>query len=164
MREAVPITVVCLIALAGCGKSGGTSETALADQSAAAAKAPASAATKALLATLPPAYQAADLDNGEAKLALCRSCHTIAKGGADMTGPNLWGVFGRRAASLAGFSYSDGLKATGIVWNAPAIDRWITNPRAVVPSTKMTYLGMESATDRRDVIAYLKVATSAPAS
>ena len=58
------------------------------------------------------------------------------------------------------FSYSPGLKATGIVWDAASIDHWITNPRAVVPGTKMSYAGMENAKDRADLIAYLKIKTS----
>jgi cytochrome c len=119
---------------------------------------------KALLAALPAAYQTADLDNGQAKFALCQSCHTVAQGGTAMTGPNLWGVFGRKAGSAPGFTYSDGLKASGIVWDAASLDKWITNPRGDVAGTKMTYLGMESAKDRADTIAYLKTVTTAPAS
>ena len=46
------------------------------------------------------------------------------------------------------------------MWDAPGIDRWITNPRAIVPGTKMTYAGMENAKDRADLIAYLKIKTS----
>jgi len=127
-----------------------------------AAAAPSDAAKKTALASLPAAYQSADLDNGQAKFALCKSCHTIAAGGPTMTGPNLWGVFGRKAGSVPGFAYSDGLKGAAFTWNAAHLDQWITNPRAVVPGTKMTYIGMQSAKDRTDLIAYLKVATSAP--
>lgn len=145
-------TLLTALALAACGKSPASHE---------ATAAPAIDAGKAaLLATLPAAYQHADLDNGEAKVALCKSCHSLETGGGNGVGPNLHGVFGRKAGSLAGFSYSDGLKATGIVWDAGAIDRWIANPRAVVPATKMTYIGMEDAKDRADVVAYLKVKTS----
>jgi len=120
------------------------------------------AAKKTILATLPAAYQGADLDNGQAKFALCKACHTVDQGGASMIGPNLHGVFGRKAGSLPGFAYSDGLKAYGVVWDAANIDKWIANPRAAVPGTKMTYLGMQEAKDRIDVVAYLKVASSPP--
>jgi len=115
---------------------------------------------KALLATLPAAYHDADLEDGQEKFALCKSCHTAVQGGPDLVGPNLYGVFGRKAGSKPGFAYSDALKVTGITWDADQIDRWITDPRKVAPGTKMTYAGMSDPEARRDLIAYLKVATS----
>ncbi len=56
---------------------------------------------------------------------------------------------------------SDGVKASGIVWDADKINQWIKGPSAMIPGTKMTYLGMSDAKDRTDVVAYLKVATTA---
>jgi cytochrome c len=120
------------------------------------------AQAKALVAQLPAAYQGADLSNGESQFAVCRACHTLNQGGQDMTGPNLWGVFGRKAGAEPSFSYSDDLKNAGWTWDADRIDKWITNPRGVLPGTKMTFVGMPSATNRRDVIAFLKVQTSPP--
>jgi len=117
---------------------------------------------KSMLETLPAAYQNADLDNGQAKFALCKSCHTVVQDGGNMVGPNLYGVFGRKAGTSAGFAYSDGLKTSAIVWDAASLDKWITNPRALIPGTKMTYIGMSDPKDRTDVIAYLKVATGTP--
>ena len=147
--------------LSGCGPSGGGSTTNTAPTSVAPAPPPLTdAQKKALVAELPAAYQAADLSNGEAKFALCRSCHTTIQGGDDMTGPNLWAIFGRKSGSKAGFTYSDDLKNAGWSWDADRIDKWIANPRAVLPGTKMTFVGMSSATDRRDVIAFLKTQTS----
>lgn len=119
---------------------------------------------KAVLAELPTAYQSADLDNGQAKFAICKTCHTTAKGGENMTGPNLWDIFGRKAGTEPGFAYSDGLKSLGITWDADKIDHWIENPRAVVAASKMTYIGMANAKDRADVVAYLKTVTSPPPS
>jgi len=78
-----------------------------------------------------------------------------------MVGPNLFGVFGRAAGSKPGFTYSDGLKGAHITWDAAKIDQWIANPRAMIPGTKMTYLGMENPKDRIDVVAWLKVTTTA---
>ena len=154
-----------ILALAACGKPNPANTTNATEQQAPEAAAPApltDAQKKALLAELPPAYQSADLANGEAKFAVCRSCHTRTEGGADMTGPNLWGIFGRKAGSKPGFNYSDDMKNAGWTWDADRMDKWITNPRATLPGTKMTYVGMPDANDRRDVIAYVKVSTSPP--
>ncbi|HWA60155.1 MAG TPA: cytochrome c family protein [Caulobacteraceae bacterium] len=155
--------------LAACGKS--QTSTASSDQPAqpsepAAAPAPTEPAAltdaekKAALADLPAQYQTADLDNGQAKFVICKTCHTAQEGGADMVGPNLYGVFGRKAGSKPGFSYSDAMKASGIIWDADKINAWITKPSALVPGTKMTYVGMANEKDRIDLIAYLKTITS----
>jgi len=154
------------LALGACGQSGSSSSSSNSSSSSSTTSttAPAPALTdaqkQALVAQLPAAYQGADLSNGEAKFAVCRSCHTTSQGGEDMTGPNLWGVFGRKAGSEPGFAYSDDMKAAGWTWDADRIDKWITNPRGVLAGTKMTFIGMPSATDRRDVIAFLKTQTS----
>lgn len=163
------LTAICLgglLLLAACGKpSPSTGEQpAQPTEPASAPAAPMTGADKkAILATLPTAYQTADLDDGQSKFALCKSCHTTAVDGADTVGPNLHGVFGRKAGSKPGFNYSDGLKASGVTWNADQIDRWITDPRKVVPGTKMTYAGMADAKSRTDLIAYLAIATGAKA-
>ena len=118
--------------------------------------------SKQALADLPARYQAADLKNGAELFSLCRTCHTAISGGADMTGPNLHGVFGRKAASKAGYAYSDALKTFGKTWDADLIDTWLANPRTFVPGTKMSFPGLPDADNRRDVIAYLKVISTAP--
>ena len=105
----------------------------------------------ALVAELPAPYSTGDIAHGKQLFAVCKACHTLVKDGANMTGPNLWGVFGRKAGSVASFNYSDGMKAAGFTWDA-----------AQITGTKMTYAGMKDAKDRIDVIAYLKSETSAP--
>ena len=149
------------LALAACGQpSSNTANTAASSAPVGAPPELTDAQKKALVAELPAAYQAADLSNGEARFAICRSCHTLNQGGDDMTGPNLWGIFGRKAGAKPGFTYSDDLKNAGWTWDADRLDKWITNPHAVLAGTKMTFVGMPNATDRRDVIAFLKVQTS----
>ncbi len=110
-------------------------------------------------AALPAPYNTADLSNGESKFALCSTCHTLVEGGPNMTGPNLHGVIGRKAASVPGFSYSDALKASGWTWDGAHVDSWITDPKVAAPGTKMTFAGMKDPKDRTDVIAYLMVQT-----
>lgn len=112
-----------------------------------------------IVAALPAPYNAGDLENGRRVFARCRSCHTLAEGGADMTGPNLWGVFGRRAGSREGFRYSEAVQNAGFDWDAERLDGWLTAPRAFLPGNRMAFAGVPDETDRRDLIAYLKVET-----
>ena len=153
--------------LAGCGKSTSSNqaEASSGEQSAAAAQAPepTEEQKKALVATLPAPYNTGDLANGEAKYAVCKSCHTLNQGGPDMTGPNLHGIFGRKVAEKSGYHFSDALKGQTFTWDAAELDRWVADPKAMVPGTKMTFVGLKDAKDRTDVIAYLKAETS-PAS
>ncbi|HET9161709.1 MAG TPA: cytochrome c family protein [Caulobacteraceae bacterium] len=111
------------------------------------------------LAQLPAQYQGADLDNGKSKLNLCRSCHTFTDGGPNGVGPNLYRVFGRKAGSKPDFKYSDAVKKAGFTWDADHLDQWLTKPKDFIPGTKMTFQGLPDASDRRDLIAALKVQT-----
>lgn len=148
--------------LAGCGKSPTTkqSDQVQASSSAQPTAEPTLDQKKAAIAGLPAPYNTADLDNGEAKFAVCKSCHTLTPGGPDMTGPNLSGVFGRQVATKAGFKFSDPLKAQTFTWDVQHLDTWLTDPKAMVPGTKMTFPGFKDAKDRTDVIGYLKAETS----
>jgi len=153
--------------LAGCGKSATSNQAEQTQATSApttAATAPAAEPTdeqkKTLVATLPAPYNTGDLSNGEAKFAICKSCHTLTPGGPDMTGPNLSGVFGRKAGAKGGYHYSDAMKGQNITWDAAELDKWLADPKAMVPGTKMTFVGFKDPKDRVDVIAYLKAETS----
>ncbi|HLY97848.1 MAG TPA: c-type cytochrome [Candidatus Angelobacter sp.] len=82
----------------------------------------------------------------------CGSCHSLDN---DKEGPRLRGVYGRKAATVASFKYSDGLTKSGIVWDGDALDKWLTNPEKIVPDTDMDFL-LGKADERADIIAYLK--------
>lgn len=143
-----------LVLLSACGEAGAGTQSAKSDPQAA------SSAARSLLASLPSTYQGANLANGEEHFSLCLSCHSIIGGAPAMTGPNLHGVFGRRAGAEEGYAYSAALKAKGLIWTADTLDRWLAGPQAYVPGTKMSYPGVRDAADRRDVIAYLRIASS----
>jgi cytochrome c len=147
---------------AACNKSSTTSAPPPSSEAAAPAAAPAPTSEDAqkALAALPAPYNTADLANGEGKFALCKSCHTLNEGGANMTGPNLYGIVGAKAGEGRNdFKFSDALKAANITWTPDKLDAWITKPAALVPGTKMTFAGLNDAKDRTDVIAYLMVQT-----
>jgi cytochrome c len=73
--------------------------------------------------------------------AVCGVCHKVAAGEKSGIGPNLWGVTGRKAGTLAGFTYSPAMKASNIVWSRDKIATYITDPKKMVPGTKMIYAG-----------------------
>lgn len=152
-------------ALSGCGKSpANQADEAQAGAAASMEEAELSAEEKQkLVATLPAPYNAGDLANGEAKFAVCKSCHTLNAGGPDLTGPNLHAVFGRKVASKPGYNFSDALKSQSFTWDAALLDQWLADPKAMAPKNKMTFVGLKDPKDRIDVIAYLKAETS-PAS
>jgi cytochrome c len=83
----------------------------------------------------------------------CGGCHALDR---DKEGPRLGGVYGRTAASVNAFQYSDALKKSKIVWTAETLDRWLTDTEKLVPNNDMTF-HVEKADERRDIIAYLKL-------
>jgi cytochrome c len=89
---------------------------------------------------------------GETLYEACQDCHSLDK---NDVGPRHRGVFGRKAASLPDYDYSDALKSANIVWNEETLDRWLTDPQAVAPGAKM-FFHLDNPQDRADVIAYLK--------
>lgn len=89
----------------------------------------------------------------------CKACHTLDKDGARTVGPNLHGLIGRKAGSTEGFSSSDAMKASGIVWDDKALVEYLKNPKGRVPGTKMVYAGLKQEAQQADMIAFLRKAT-----
>jgi len=115
------------------------------------------AARLALLAMLAIAYPgqsfaSGDPVHGQQVYKVCAACHAIEKNGA---GPKHQGILGRTAGTVPDYRYSPALQKSGIVWTDETLDKWLADPQAVVPGTKMFY-ALESAQDRADVIEFLK--------
>src|SRR4051794_22265755 len=89
----------------------------------------------------------------------CKACHTVEKDGASTAGPNLHGVFGRKAGTAAGFEFSDEMKKSGIVWDDATLTDYNRDPKGKVPGTKMVFNGVKNAGQLADLVAYLKEAT-----
>ena len=79
-----------------------------------------------------------------------------AQPGKNGIGPSLAGIYGTRAGEVPGYDFSDAMKNSGLTWNAPTLDKYLTSPQKVVPGTKMSFGGLKDADKRKAVIAYLK--------
>jgi cytochrome c len=104
----------------------------------------------------------ADIKRGETAAKKCQACHTFEKGGPNRVGPNQWGVLGRSKASVPGFNYSAAMKGKGGNWTVEELDKFLQNPKAVVPGTTMGFAGVSRGTERADLIAYLNSMSDSP--
>lgn len=98
----------------------------------------------------------ADATRGAKVAKKCASCHNIAKGAAAKVGPNLYAVVGRAKGSMAGFSYSEGLKGKGGSWDRDSLNQFLTKPKEYIAGTKMAFAGLKKPQDRADVILFLE--------
>ena len=96
-----------------------------------------------------------DAARGEARFQDCAACHKL-EAGSNNVGPSLHGIFERKAAALTDFRYSPAMKRSGISWTPETLDKFISDPQAMVPANRMPYAGMANPSDRADLIAYLE--------
>ena len=109
-----------------------------------------------VLAVAGAAFAAGDPGRGEAIYERCMGCHAI---GREVVGPDHAGLYGRKAGSVPGYDYSPAMRASGLTWDAATLDRFLANPRGVVPGTRMGFAGVADPGERTDLIAYLQQAT-----
>lgn len=105
-----------------------------------------------------PAFADGDAAEGEKVFKRCQACH-VATADTNRVGPYLHGVVGRKAGSVEGFNYSEGMKkagADGLVWTPENLDKYLTDPKAEVPGNKMAFAGLKKPEEVANVIAYLK--------
>jgi len=99
---------------------------------------------------------AQDAAAGEKVFSTCKLCHQIGENAKNAVGPVLNGVIGRKAGSVAGYSYSDANKNSGITWDEATFREYIKDPKAKVPGTKMAYAGLKDEQKINDLVAFLK--------
>ena len=114
----------------------------------------ASAQPVAAAPTTPASFNG-NADNGKALFARCAICHKVTKDGGNGLGPNLFGVGGRKAGSVAGFNYSVAMKSSGITWTGDKLAAYIADPKGTVKGNRMSFTGLPDSTQAHDVAAYL---------
>lgn len=87
--------------------------------------------------------------------ALCRSCHVLEEG-VNRVGPSLYNVVGRKSGTVAGFSYSDANKNSGVTWTTDVLFEYLKDPKGFMPGTKMAFPGIKNDQDRANLVAYLE--------
>ena len=115
--------------------------------------------TLTVLVFLMPWRAAADVAAGQTQFNKCKICHTVEAGGHSAVGPNLHGIFGRKAGTADNFSYSAAMKNSGIVWNDDTLTKYLRDPKGVVPGGKMAFPGIKDDKQLADLLAYLHQAT-----
>jgi cytochrome c len=107
------------------------------------------------MAVMQPA-SAQDAENGAEVFKKCRACHQVGETAKNAVGPKLNGLFGRKAGSIEGFSYSDANKNSGVTWDDATFANYIKDPRAAMPGNKMAFAGIKDEQDIKDLTAFLK--------
>ncbi len=114
------------------------------------------AAAAVLIAVSVGVTHAQDAEKGAAVFKKCSPCHKIGPGATNLVGPELDGLDGRHSGSVAGYTYSDANKNSGLVWDEATFKEYIKDPRAKIPGTKMVFAGIKNEQDINDLWAYLK--------
>ena len=115
-------------------------------------------AAAAMLAHSVPAI-AGDAAAGQRVFAQCRACHTVDNGGRNGVGPNLFGIVGKQAGQREGFRYSANMQELaqgGLTWTVENLQKYLENPKSLVPRGSMAFAGLRNPEQRANVIAYLE--------
>jgi cytochrome c2 len=131
--------------------AGETPEPTATPTAAAASPSPTAAPTAAATRAAAPVAAASP----PAMFAVCGACHSVTPGDHGI-GPSLAGVFGAKSAHAEGFDYSPAMQSANLTWNEATLNRFLENPREVVPGTTMAYAGLKNPQQRQAVIDYLK--------
>jgi cytochrome c len=120
------------------------------------------AAILLLAAVVAVPVRAADLTAGKAIFARCRICHSVAANAPATVGPDLHGLFDRKAGSRPDYDYSPAMRHSGIVWTDATLTRFLRDPKTFIPGNKMGFPGIDDPAAIRNLLAFLRQATGRP--
>ena len=100
--------------------------------------------------------RAQDAAAGEKVFGVCKACHQIGETAKNNVGPQLNGIIGRKAGTVAGYNYTAANKDSGITWDEATFREYIKDPKAKIPGTKMIYAGLKDEKRIDDLLAFLK--------
>jgi cytochrome c len=98
---------------------------------------------------------AQDAAAGKSSFNKCLACHSIGENAKNKVGPELNGLDGRKSGTVAGYSYSDANKTSGITWDEATFKEYIKDPKAKIPGTKMVFAGIKKESEINDLWAYV---------
>lgn len=98
--------------------------------------------------------------SGEALFMACQGCHNLQEGAAHQVGPNLHGIIGQPAATRPGYTYSDALKNSGIIWSAETLTAWVVASEAMAPGTWMAYSNIVAPDEMERLVGYIVTQSS----
>lgn len=100
------------------------------------------------------------MERGAKLYKRCKACHTLEEGGKHKVGPNLWDIYGAKAGSKDGFTYSKVMAASELIWNDETLDAYIKKPSEFMKGNRMSFVGIKKAEDREAVLLYMKSKTT----
>ena len=109
--------------------------------------------------SVPQIELSAVAQKGEKVFIRCAACHSVAEGEPHLVGPSIHGLIDAPSAAKEGYPYSAAMGLALVKWDRETLDRWIENPQAVVPGTKMAFAGIADEQQRAALIQYIAEVT-----
>ena len=93
----------------------------------------------------------------------CRARHVLDRGATTKRrGPSLYGIAGRKAGGVDGFTYSAGMKKHGGEWTWERLAQFLYDPKAAVPETNMAFAGVKDPAELAALLAFLRTKADTP--
>ena len=96
------------------------------------------------------------VQRGQKLFKKCVHCHTYNQHQGHRIGPNLYGMFGRKAGAISNYDFSEAWKTADFIWTDETLDTYLKAPHKMIPNNRMPFNGLSKPQDRRALIIYMK--------